>query len=247
MKLDTEFQLEFSVVEGKEMPCAAIIVAAGNATRMGKNKQFATLLGVPVLARTMMAFENCSDIRDIIVVAKESEIADVQRLADEYHISKVTAVVAGGKERQDSVANGLAAVKKDILYLAIHDGARPLITPELISKVLCDAKEKGASALGVPVKDTIKQVGERGRIVGTPERSTLFAVQTPQVFDVDIYQKSLAFAKEHNLSVTDDCRICEAAGYPVFITESSYRNLKITTPEDLILAEALLREDEANV
>jgi 2-C-methyl-D-erythritol 4-phosphate cytidylyltransferase len=246
MKINTDFQLEFSVLTDETLPTAAIVVAAGNATRMGKNKQFATLLGIPVLARTLLAFEKSKEIRDIVIVAKETEIPDVQKLLDTYQVTKVTAIVSGGKERQDSVANGLSSVSADILYVAIHDGARPLITPDLIEKVLHDAKQNGAAALGVPVKDTIKRVNEKGMVTETPDRSTLYAVQTPQVFDIDIYKKSLAFAKEHNLAVTDDCQICESAGYPVLITQGSYRNLKITTPEDLILAEALLREDESH-
>lgn len=243
MDLLTKFQLDYTVIDGGDFPCAAILVAAGNATRMGCNKQLVTLLGIPVIARSMMAFQQCQAIRDIIVVTRVEDMGDIQNLAEQYGITKLTAVVEGGAERQQSVENGLGAVSDDVLYVAIHDGARPLITPELIEKVVADAKEKGAAALGVPVKNTIKQV-ENNRIVHTPPRSTLWAVQTPQVFDLSIYRSALVYASEHQLAVTDDCSICECAGYPVYITPSDYCNLKITTPEDLLFAEALLSRGE---
>lgn len=246
MELVTDFQLEYTVIEGDTPPCAAIIVAAGNATRMGGCKQLIPLLGIPVLARSMMALEQCDGIRDIVVVAREEDAADIQKLADQYNIRKLTAVVSGGEERRDSVAKGLEAVAPDIVYIAIHDGARPLITPELIGKTLDCAKAHGAAALGVPVKNTIKRVNEDGQVLDTLERSCLMAVQTPQIFDISIYKQALAFAKEHPLAVTDDCSICEAAGFPVYIVEGSYRNLKITTPEDVIMAEALLARENTH-
>ena len=151
MQTTTEFQLEYSVVDGDTLPCAAILVAAGNATRMGGEKQFLSVFGIPVLARTMLAFEQCDAVRDIVVVARDKDIPEVQVLADTYGISKLTAIVAGGKERQDSVENGLQALASDVVYVAIHDGARPLITPELIHKVIEEAHINGAAAPGVPV------------------------------------------------------------------------------------------------
>jgi len=246
MSLTTEFELEYTVLEETTLPCAAVIVAAGNATRMGCNKQLVPLLGIPVIVRSMLAFEKCPRVRDIVVVAKEEEIADVQELAERYHVTKLIAVVEGGNERQYSVENGLAALAKDTVYVAIHDGARPLVTPELIESVINDACLKGASALAVPVKNTIKQVID-GRVEKTFQRDLLYAIQTPQVFDLAIYRKALALAKEQNLEVTDDCKICEAAGFPVYITQGSYLNMKITTPEDLIVAEALLSREGNNV
>ncbi len=244
MNTTTEFQLDFTVLDDAVLPAAAIIVAAGSGSRIGINKQFAPLLGIPILARSMLAFQQTKEIRDIIVVTREHEIADVQTLADTYQISKLTAIVAGGSERQTSVENGLAALCEDILYVAIHDGARPLVTPVMIEHVLQDAKNNGAATLAVPVKNTIKQV-ENGRIIHTPKRETLWAVQTPQVFDVAIYQKALDLAKQDKLMVTDDCSICEHAGYPVTITPGDYCNLKITTPEDLWVAEAFLKEGKS--
>ncbi len=242
MKATTEFQLDFTIVEGNDLPCAAILVAAGNATRMGCNKQLATLQGIPVIARSMIAFQQCDTIRDIVLVTRQEDMGDIQKLAEEYRITKLTAIVEGGADRQSSVENGLQAIADDVLYIAIHDGARPLVTPELISKVVDDAKDKGAATLAVPVKNTIKQA-ENGIITNTPSRDTLFAVQTPQAFDISVYKQALALAKQHNVAVTDDCSICEYAGYPVYITHSDYRNIKITTPEDLAVAETFLREE----
>ena len=244
MLTTTQFELEFTEVATSDLPTAAILVAAGNATRMGGNKQFLPLLGIPVLARSLMAFQNCPQIRDIVVVARKEEIPDVQRLADEYFILKLTAVVAGGAQRQDSVEHGLLALADDIVYVAIHDGARPMITPASIEAVLTDARAHGAAALGVPVKDTIKQVDGQMRIERTIPRETLYAVQTPQVFDVAIYKKALDYAKANALAVTDDCMLCEAAGFPVFITTGSYSNIKITTPEDIAVAENYLAGEE---
>ncbi|MBR6548353.1 MAG: 2-C-methyl-D-erythritol 4-phosphate cytidylyltransferase [Clostridia bacterium] len=246
MSVTTQFELEYTYLEDNVLPCAAVIVAAGNGTRMGCNKQMVPLLGIPVLVRTMLAFEKCDRIRDIVVVSKQDEIADVQKLAETYQITKLVAVVAGGEERQDSVENGLAALSSDTVYVAIHDGARPLITPQLIEAVVQDACERGAATLAVPVKNTIKQVAE-GKIEKTFQRDLLYAIQTPQVFDLSIYRKALAMAKQRGLAVTDDCAICEDAGYSVYITPSSYLNFKITTPEDLIFAEALLQREEHDV
>ena len=244
MEVISSFQLEYTVIDSDTYPCAAIIVAAGNATRMGGEKQFLSLRGIPVLARTLMAFEKASSVRDIIVVARENDLCDVQHLAEIYHISKLKDVVVGGAQRQDSVSNGLKVVQPDVVYVAIHDGARPLITPEQINQVILDAGQTGAAALGVPVKDTIKQADESGCIESTVPRDRLFAIQTPQVFDVSVYRKALQQAIEQKLSVTDDCMICEAAGYPVVISNGSYRNLKITTAEDVAIAEVLLCQEE---
>ncbi len=244
MSVLTEFQLEYTLLEDDLPPVAAILVAAGNATRMGGSKQMLPLLGVPVLARSMRAFQDCAAVRDIIVVARSEERADIANLAEQYGITKLTDLVDGGEQRQHSVENGLQAVAEDVGYIAIHDGARPLVTPAWIEKTIEAARQWGAAALGVPVKNTIKRVTADGRIAETLPRSHLFAMQTPQVFDVSLYRKALQYAGEHHLSVTDDCQICEAAGYPVHLVEGDYENIKITTPEDVLLAEALLRSGE---
>ncbi len=244
MNLVSEYQLEYTVVEGNQPIVTAIIVAAGNGSRMGKDKQMLPLLGIPVLARTLMAFQQCDIIRDIVVVTKEETIADVQKLADTYQVTKVTAIVNGGKERQESVKNGLSVVSDDTVYVAIHDGARPLISPDEISKVIAVAGETGAAALGVPVKDTIKRVDEQQKILETPLRSSLMAMQTPQVFEVSRYKSALQKVETLGLSVTDDCQMLEIAGFPVYVVEGNYRNIKITTPDDVALAELLLTKEE---
>ncbi len=240
MPLLDDFALQYTVMEDFS-PVAAIIVAAGNSTRMGQNKQFIPLLGIPTVARTLLAFETCANVRDIIVVTKEDCIADIERICDEYNISKLTAIVEGGETRQQSVENGIDAASLDISYYAIHDGARPLVTPDDISECIDAARIHGSAALGVFVKDTIKRVNIEKRILETPNREFLMAVQTPQIFEAEIYKKALTNAKEKGLTVTDDCGLVEDAGYPVFIVEGSYENIKVTTPEDIAVAEAILK------
>lgn len=246
MKVHTAFELEYTVTDSNQTIVTAIVVAAGNATRMGGSKQFVPLLGIPVIARTLMAFQACDGIHHLVVVAKEEDIPDIQTLAEQYGIEKLYAIVAGGRERQDSVQNGLAAVPPETQYVAIHDGARPLITPDAIKLAVDAAKEHGAGAIGVSVKDTIKKVGPKGNILETVERSNLVAMQTPQVFDVVIYQKAVQYVTEHCCMVTDDCQMCELAGFPVYVVDGDYRNIKITTPEDVVIAEAFLQEGKAN-
>lgn len=246
MSLSTDFALEYTLVEGDSPVVTAIIVAAGNGTRMGCNKQLVSLMGIPVLARTLLSFENCKLIRDIVVVTKKDMIADVQNIVDTYNILKLKAIVEGGCERQDSVAKGLSAVSDDTIYVAIHDGARPLISTNDIEKVISFAGEKGAAALGVPVKDTIKRVGHNKQIIETPLRASLYAIQTPQVFNLSLFKKALEEVKELGISFTDDCQVLEALGYPVYVVEGDYKNIKITTPDDLLLAELLLQQEKKN-
>lgn len=243
MNLDTECKLEYTFVEGSQPIVCAIVVAAGSGNRMGCDKQMLSLLGIPVLARTLMAFEQCDVVRDIVVVTKETSICDVQKLAETYNLSKIIAIIPGGEERMDSVTNGFNAIANDTSYIAIHDGARPLITPDDITKVISMAGETGAAALAVPVKDTIKRVDLQKKILETPPRSSLMAMQTPQVFEVNRYRESLKKVSLLGLSVTDDCQILEIAGYPVYTVEGSYHNIKITTPDDIALAELLITKE----
>ncbi len=245
MPLLDDFALQYTVME-EFSPVAAIIVAAGNSTRMGQNKQFIPLCGIPIVARSLLAFETCAKVRDIIVVTKEDCIADTQRICDEYNISKLTAIVKGGETRQESVENGINAAALDISYFAIHDGARPLVTPDDISECIDAARLNGGAALGVYVKDTIKRVNIEKRILETPNREFLMAVQTPQIFEAEIYKNALKKAKAENLAVTDDCGLVENAGYPVFIVEGSYENIKVTTPEDIAVAQSILEGRMSN-
>ena len=222
--------------------CGAVIVAAGSASRMGGiDKVMAQLGGEPMIARTARQFQNCDAISEIVIVTREDLILPISGLCKD--MDKVKAVVAGGSSRQESVSLGLNALSDKVRLAAIHDGARPLITWQVIDRVVRAANTYGAAAPAVPVKDTIKVV--EGRVVkSTPDRSTLFAVQTPQVFDFDLLRGALAKAKTENAQVTDDCSAVERMGMSVKIVEGDERNLKVTTPMDLKIAELLLEDTQ---
>ena len=220
--------------------CGAVIVAAGSASRMGGiDKVMAPLGGEPMIARTVRVFQECDAVSQIVVVTREDLILAITNLCKDY--TKVTAVVAGGKSRQESVEKGLSALSKEIRLAAIHDGARPLITRQLIDWTIRAANTYGAAAPAIPVKDTIKTV-EGGIVVNTPERAKLRAVQTPQVFDLDLLRGALADARESGAEVTDDCSAVERMGMKVKIVEGDEKNIKVTTPMDLKIAEMLLEE-----
>lgn len=220
--------------------CGAVIVAAGTASRMGGiDKVMAPLGGEPMIARTVRTFQNCDAISEIVIVTREDLILPMTVLTRE--MSKVKAVVVGGKSRQESVSLGLNALSNNVKLAAIQDGARPLITWEVIDRTVRAANTYGAAAPAIPVKDTIKVV--EGRIVkSTPDRSTLFAVQTPQVFDFDLLRAALKKAEAEGAAVTDDCSAVELMGMSVKIVEGDERNIKVTTPMDLKIAELLLEE-----
>ena len=220
--------------------CGAVIVAAGSASRMGGiDKVMAPLGGEPMIARTVRAFQECDAISEIVVVTREDLIVPIGKLTRE--MPKVTAVVAGGKSRQESVHLGLNALSDKVKLAAIHDGARPFVTWQLIDWVVRAANSYGAAAPAVPVKDTIKEV--QGFIVkNTPDRASLRAVQTPQVFDFDILRAALKKARDDGAEVTDDCSAVERMGMSVKIVEGDERNIKITTPLDLKIGELLLEE-----
>ena len=228
------------IVGKKPGKCAAVIVAAGSSSRMkGINKLLAELDGKPVIHHTLEAFQECDMISQIIVVTKEDMVAYLTQLCKANDFTKVSDITVGGAERIDSVMIGLTFAGKDIRLAAIHDGARPLITVEQIETALFKAAETGAAAPAIPVKDTIKTAFQ-GAVLNTPDRSTLFAVQTPQVFDIDLLRGALQKAKDTKSPVTDDCSAVEQLGMKVHLTEGSEENIKITTPLDLMLAEAIL-------
>ena len=239
--IQTDFQLNYEILEEFTPYVTAIVVAAGCSSRMGQNKQMISLRGIPVVARSLLAMEHSREIKDIVVVCRAQDMLSIQQLADQYHIHKITAIVEGGATRQQSVEAGIKACCAQTDYVAIHDGARPLVTGRVISDAVKGAMEHGAAAAGVLVKDTIKQVSQEGRVLGTPERSGLVCVQTPQVFKAALYQDALAKAADNHWHVTDDCALCERAGYDVYITPGDYANLKITTAEDIAVAESLLQ------
>ncbi len=220
--------------------CGAVIVAAGSASRMGGiDKVMAPLGGKPMVARTVAAFQSCDAIAEIVIVTRPDLIRPISALC--AGMDKVRAVVAGGSSRQESVGLGLNALSKDVELAAIHDGARPLITEAVIDRTVRAANSYGAAAPAVPVKDTIKVV-KGGLVEKTPERATLQGVQTPQVFDFDLLRGALKKAQEEKAALTDDCSAVERLGMQVKIVEGDERNLKVTTPMDLKIAEMLLEE-----
>lgn len=221
-------------------PTSAILVCAGNATRMGGvNKILMPLGDSNVVGRSMLAFEQSPDIIEIIVVTKPENNDAIEETARSLGITKLTHITEGGETRQKSVMQGLRLVSKESQYIAIHDGARPLVRPEHIARVIRDASVFGGATLGVPVKDTIKVVDD-GLITDTPHRPSLWITQTPQVFRKRLYFEAVDFAEEHGLDFTDDCQLVEAIGGKVYMTRGDYTNIKITTPEDRAIAEVLL-------
>ncbi|MBR2087753.1 MAG: 2-C-methyl-D-erythritol 4-phosphate cytidylyltransferase [Oscillospiraceae bacterium] len=221
-------------------PTSAILVCAGNASRMGGiNKILMPLGDSNVVGHSMLAFERCTDIIEIIVVTKAESAGAIRETAEKLGITKLSCITEGGATRQQSVMCGLRKVSKESQYIAVHDGARPLVKPERITKVIRDAAVFGAATLGVPVKDTIKVVDD-GLITDTPHRPSLWITQTPQVFRKRLYFEAVDFAEEHGLDFTDDCQLVEAIGGKVYMTAGDYTNIKITTPEDRAIAEVLL-------
>jgi 2-C-methyl-D-erythritol 4-phosphate cytidylyltransferase len=214
----------------------AIIVAAGSSRRMGgQDKLLALAGGSPVLVHTLRAFEQCAAVEQVIVVLSDEHVDEVLPLLRRF--KKVTRTARGGLRRQDSVRNGLFSLSPSELVV-VHDGARPLVTPGIISHGLAIARETGVAAAAVPVVDTLKAAREDGRVLRTVPREGLWAVQTPQIFQYDILLRAHERITD---DVTDDCAMVERLGYPVHLYEGSRLNLKVTTPEDLRLVDALLR------
>ena len=224
----------------------AVIVAAGKGKRMGTeiSKQFLPLCGKEILAHTVEKFEKAACIRDIILVTGGDALQDVRQMAQEYGWKKIISVTEGGKERQDSVFLGLQQVPQDTEIVLIHDGVRPFVTEEILERSIVAAKETGGCVAGVPAKDTIKVCDAEGFAIATPDRSTLRAVQTPQVFDFDLLRGALQKAASDKAAVTDDCSAVERRGMKIRLVAGDERNLKVTTPLDLKIAELLLEEGQ---
>ena len=217
----------------------AVIAAAGSSSRMGGRDKLAEPLdGIPVILRTLAAVEAVPEIREIVVVTREDRVEEYRRLLGQC--SRLRAVVPGGSTRQESVRNGVRALSPDCTLAAIHDGARPLVTPEVFARCIEAARNCGAATAAVPVKDTIKLADEAGRVLDTPDRSRLWAVQTPQIFGRERYLRAAEEAERRGLSCTDDCQLFEAMGWEVQLVMGDYRNLKLTTPEDFLAAGAYL-------
>ena len=229
-----------------------IVPAAGAGRRMGlgKNKAFITIRDIPLLILCMKMLAETRMIRRVIVVTRAAEIRETETMLQKYQSRCFPdidwQVTVGGKERQDSVANGLALITDTEGYVAVHDGARPFAGTEVFARTFAKAKEYGAAIAAVSLKDTVKVVDSRGVVVSTPDRSSLCAVQTPQIFEVNVLRRGYDFLKEHPFAVTDDASLVEASGHSVAVAEGSYENIKVTTPEDLLLAEKIL-EKQGNV
>jgi 2-C-methyl-D-erythritol 4-phosphate cytidylyltransferase len=222
-----------------EMRTGAIIVAAGESRRMGgTDKAFAQLGRKPVLTRVIETFNRCQSIGQIVVVVNTSKIDECRQMVNEQGWADTTDICVGGERRQDSVAAGLNRLK-DCDWVVVHDGARPLVTEELIERGLAAARETGAAIAAVPVTDTIKTAGDDRVVQETLYRDRLWAVQTPQVFRYDIIQEAY---RQPAAEVTDDATLVERLGYKVKLYPGSYDNIKITTPEDLALAEVLINK-----
>ena len=224
---------------------SAIIVAAGSSQRMGFDKLFALLGEQPVLAHTIDAFERADCVEEIILVARPERRAELEDFVGRHQFKKVREIVAGGAERQDSVRSGLERVEEAAKYIAVHDAARPLITPEQIEQVLNGARQHGAASLAEPVTDTLKRADENGFVSGGVSRDGLYAMQTPQIFERALLVAAYARVFDEKLIVTDEVSAVEHYGAKVVLVRNDDWNVKITYPRDLLLAQAALARRSA--
>lgn len=225
----------------KDPHCSVVVVAAGSSERMGGDKMLMTLGAKPVIVRTLMAFQKSPMVDDIVVVTKREKITAIADMIKLYDITKVTQVISGGATRVESSLAGVSAVRRGAKLIAIHDGARPLVSQELIERVVKEANEHISAVPVLPSTDTLKQVDSRGVIVEGVDRASVFRVQTPQVFDADIIKGALTKAVEKRLPITDDCSAVDMMGFSTYTVEGDAGNIKLTLPEDMVLAEAILK------
>ncbi len=223
-----------------EAVCSAVVAAAGSSARMkGTNKLLADIDGMPVLVHTLTALNRCRKISEIIVVTREADLSTVAAMCSTYNISKLTKIVIGGKTRLESVYNGVMQVSPKAKLIAVHDGARPFVTEEIVSETVEAAMKFNAAAPAVPVTSTIK-LAEKGFVKRTIDRECLYEIQTPQIFTAELLKGALQNAVDKALYITDDCMAVEAIGGRVKLTEGSRENIKLTTAVDLEYAEAIL-------
>ncbi len=242
--MKTETALKYEVREKPENGIPVIVVAAGSFTRMnGINKQLAEISGIPVIIRTLLAFENSKEISDIILVVRADDVFTLQLLTEKYGISKLTDIICGGETRQESVVKGLSRVSAEKEKALIHDGARPLVSETVIENVVSGLESFSAVTCAVNVVDTVKRVDESGVVFETIDRSNLVAVQTPQGVNVTDYKAAIERVGDIS-RFTDDTSIMEAAGFRVLTVEGDRSNIKITTKSDIVLAESLLEGRE---
>ncbi len=221
--------------------CSAVILAAGSSTRMGTDKSVLTLDGIPVIIRAVQAFEKHDLVDEIIVVTKEESVPMIADLCAKYALKKVRRVMAGGATRAESSLIGVTAVDKKAEYIAIHDGARPLITQKVITDALYAARDYHAAVPVIPSTDTLRMV-ENGFIGGDVDRDSVIRIQTPQIFDADLIKGALTYAVDKNVTVTDDSSAVRLTGFKIKTVEGDVNNIKLTTPEDVPVAEAILKE-----
>ncbi len=229
---------------GKKSPiqCSAVVVAAGGSTRMGFDKIFTDVGGEPALIRCLRTFEAAPSVEEIVVVVREEALGAAARLCREAGLTKVTKIVRGGDTRTRSARLGTLEVKHKAKLIAVHDGARPFVTVDVIEDAVAQAAVGGAAAPALPVKDTVKRVGEDGFVAETLDRDTLWAIQTPQVFDGDLIRAALQKAIDDGAELTDDCAAVERLGMKVALVPGDERNIKLTTPVDLAVAKTLMEE-----
>jgi len=226
------------------MKCVALIPAAGQGKRMGavRSKPYLLLDGKPILLHTLLELEGCPLIDEVVLIVERGEIEHARAsVVKEFKLQKVSTVLAGGLKRQDSVWEGLKAVKDDCDLVMVHDGVRPFISQEILARAVQGAIDCGASIVGMPAKDTVKLVSAQKEVLETPDRTSVFLVQTPQTFKRAIVLKAYREAMRDGFYATDDAALVERLGLPIKVVEGSYENIKITTPEDLALGELILR------
>ena len=221
--------------------CTAVIVAAGNSQRMGRDKIMMPLGDRPVIAHTLCAFQRCELIDEIVVVTRPERLQQIADICQEFDIDKIRKIIVGGKTRAQSAYLGVLEASENASLIAIHDGARPFVSEAVIDRTVNSAKQNHAAAPAVYATDTVRIVNTKGVAVSTPDRDTVALIQTPQVFDADLIRNALTKAVKNDLRITDDCSAVEAMGMPVQLTDGSEENLKITTPIDLAFAEAILK------
>ncbi len=239
----TDFTLEFKETIKAKDGLPVIIVAAGSSSRMqGTDKLFAPIGGIPVIARTLRAFENSPLISEITVVTREEKKADISLIAEKYAIGKLKQIVEGGSCREESVKNGVCLYKGREDKVLVHDAARPFITGKVIENVVSALRTADSVTCAVTVKDTVKLLDEKGEVISTLDRSRLAAVQTPQGVNVSKFLQIIESAEDIT-SFTDDTSVMESAGIPTQIVDGDYNNIKLTTPEDMVVAEALIEKE----
>lgn len=222
--------------------CSAVIVAAGSSQRMGSDKLLHNLGIMPVLARTLLAFQDCDLVDEIVVVTRMEKIMEVAGLCKKYRIEKASKVISGGATRMESALAGVSEVKSQAKLIAIHDGARPLVSVELIERTIRAAAQYKAAVPAVKSVDSLKLVDDKDTVTGSVDREQVLRVQTPQVFEADLIKGALSYAAEKKLPLTDDCSAAELMGIKAHVVPGEEDNIKLTTPRDMLFAAAILKD-----